>query len=53
MYRFFLWLKDNENLLWVKPAFGSLFGIGFALLAAAGNEIDLPKNIPEEAQSLH
>ncbi|WP_418316382.1 DUF2254 domain-containing protein [Piscinibacter sakaiensis] len=47
MYRFFLWVKDNENQLWVKPAIGSLFAIGFALFAAAGNQLDLPKNFPE------
>ncbi len=47
MYRFFLWVKDSENQLWVKPAIGSLLAILFALLAALGNQFELPESIPE------
>ncbi|MEO8281716.1 MAG: DUF2254 domain-containing protein [Ideonella sp.] len=47
MYRFFLWLKDSENQLWVKPTIGSLLAVMFALLAALGNEFELPESVPK------
>lgn len=47
MYRFFLWLKDSENQLWVKPAIGSLLAVMFALLAALGNQFELPESVPK------
>ncbi len=46
MYRLLLWFRDSENLLWVKPAIGSLLAILFALFAAVGNQYDLPKGFP-------
>ncbi|MEO8248342.1 MAG: DUF2254 domain-containing protein [Burkholderiales bacterium] len=32
-YRIYLWIKDGQNRLWVKPALGSIFAIAFALFA--------------------
>lgn len=47
MYRFILWVRDSENQLWVKPAIGSLLAILFALLAALGNQFEVPESIPK------
>lgn len=39
MYRLLLWLRAPTNLLWVKPAIGSLLALVFALLAAWCNTL--------------
>ncbi len=47
MYRFFLWLKDSENQLWVKPAIGSVSRSCFALLATLGSHFMSEDALPE------
>ena len=45
-YRFYLWIKDRSNRLWVKPALGSVFAIAFALLATLTDKVVPADTLP-------
>ncbi len=40
------WIKKHRGALWVKPAFGSVFAVAAALLAAVGNRFLPPNFVP-------
>lgn len=56
MYRLILWIKQQENGLWLKPAIGSVLAVLFALFAAMGNRVipdgTFPDIGPETLDSL-
>ncbi len=45
-YRFYLWIKDGSNRLWVKPALGSIFAIIFALFATLTDKVVPADTLP-------
>ena len=46
LYRFYLWIKDGGNSLWVKPALGSVFAIVFALFATLTDKLVPADTLP-------
>lgn len=47
MYRLIVWIKNQENGLWLKPAIGSVLAVLFALFAAMGNRLIPPDTFPD------
>ena len=45
-YRFYLWIRDGGNSLWVKPALGSVFAIAFALFATLTDQVVPADTLP-------